>query len=86
MEEAFRKVVNTTIIGKSALPQRASSAISLMPNNDADIQRTKKFLVKSHPLKGEEPGSWKNIPPCITNAMSHTITSIIAGEESLFDW
>jgi hypothetical protein len=86
IEEQFRKIINTTILGKGSGPQRISSAISVMPNNEADIQRTKKYLIRSHPLRGEEPTSWKNIPPCVTNAISHSITSIIAGEESLFDW
>ena len=90
IEHGFRNVINKAIIAKGTVSPsktgRIASAISVMPATDQDILRTKKYLLQSHPLKGQEPSQWKNIPPCVSTAISHIITSVIAGEESLFEW
>jgi len=46
----------------------------------------KKVFKNGHPLGGEDPDSWNNIPMCVAGALNNFKLTIIEGDESLFDY
>jgi len=88
--ESYRKRFASHILGTFTIernpPARSLSEISIQPPIPSEITRLRRIIEKRHPLKPEEPRSWKNIPPVIQAEFIAMVGSIIEGDESLFDY
>jgi outer membrane cobalamin receptor len=44
-------------------------------------------LRRAHPLKViQDPSTWKNIPPCVTMAITDIFSHVMTGDETLYDF
>lgn len=82
----FYKKYENIMLGKyTKRKQRAGSAISVQETSATEMIRGRKIVTREHPLLQEQPEEWKNIPICLTAAVKQMITSIVQGNESVYE-
>lgn len=71
---------------QGAKAARSSSAISVQPPNQFEGERNRQLLLSTHPLLGEDPSSWNNIPQCLASAVAKMISCLVEDDEHLYDF
>lgn len=85
----YLESINNVIMGRFqpyTIKSRPQSFISIQEMDYEMIDSTKRQLMARHPLNQELPNQWKNIPIPVRDAFKNLIKTILAGDESTFDY
>ena len=66
--------------------KRSRSDISIDEPSHLELVRCRKLLIKDHPLLPHKPSEWKNIPACVSSAISDILKHIVGSDEVLFEF
>ena len=85
----YKKYENCTM-GKYVRKYRermsSPSAISVQEPNVGEIFKGRQVVHEQHPLLAHQVEEWKNIPICVTEAMKEVISSIVEGNQGLYEF